>query len=121
MIDALRNIAGFGGESAPDVAKELAVEVRKQVARGENPRGQKWALTREGKQPLVNAAKAVSVRALGTRVVMRITGHHARHHFGAVWGKVKRELIPNERIPDPMVRAIERVLAKRFDKIMGGS
>lgn len=120
-VRRLRKLAGFGGASAEKVARALKSEVRKQVAAGLGPDGRPLQLTQEGKRPLQKADEAITVDAVGSTVVMRTMGHHARHHHGAVKGKIKRLLLPTADIPKPMVRAITRVMNGEFRKIMGDS
>lgn len=121
QIRRLRTLAGFGAASAPVVARAVKVESRKQVAAGLAPDGRPLQLTKEGKQPLRNAGQAITVRAVGSTVLMVIKGHHARHHLGFAKGKIKRPLIPTDEIPAPMTRAIERVVTGEFEQIMGVS
>jgi len=116
-VRRLRELAGFGGKSAPLVAKAVEAETRKNAARGVGPDGKPWQLTKEGKKPLQDVVP--EVRAVGTTVVMRLKGHRARHHIGAVQGKIKREILPNKRIPETMTRAIDKVITGEFGRIMG--
>ncbi len=113
----LRELGGFGGKSATLVARAVEADSRKQSARGVGPDGKPWPLTKTGQRPLQDVAAVV--RAVGTTVVMRLKGHRARHHLGAVRGKIKREILPNKRIPEQMTRAIDKVITGEFQRIMG--
>lgn len=116
-IRRLRELAGFGGRSAPLVARAVEAESRKASARGVGPDGKPWQLTKAGKKPLQNVVPVV--RAVDTAVVMRLEGHRARHHLGIAKGKIRREILPSERIPDQMVTAIDKVITDEFERIMG--
>lgn len=120
QIRRLRSMKGFAKEVAPEVAEALKVELDAQIARGVGPDGKPWQLTESGKQPLRNAAKAVSVTAVGSVVVARVEGHEAYHHRGQTRGNVVRQILPSRRIPEPFTRAITKVLDRRFAERMGG-
>ena len=115
----LRELGDIAEDVAPDVAGAVEDELAKQIERGVGPDGRAWALTRDGRKPLRNAASALTVRAIGTVIVTQLGGPEARHHLGAVRGKVRRAILPTRRIPDPMVRAIRRVIEQRFERTMG--
>ncbi len=119
QIARLRKLGNLTRDAAPAVAQAVKSESTRQVARGVGPDGQPWALTKTGERPLQAAANAITVAVVGTTVILRLTGHHARHHFGAVKGKIKRLILPTAEIPDPFIRAITRVLTGEFHKIMG--
>lgn len=116
-IRRLRELGGFGGKSAPLVARAAEAGFRERAARGVGPDGKPWQLTKTGDKPLQNVVPVV--RAVGTVVVMRLEGHRARHHLGAIKGKIKREILPNKRTPETMARAIDEVITGEFQRIMG--
>jgi hypothetical protein len=120
MIDRLHRLEGLTTLSAPKVAVAVEAEVRDQISQGVGPDGVPWKKTKEGKTPLQNAASALTVRPIGSVVLLRLTGPEAKHHLGAVKGKIKRPIIPTGKIPDPMTRAIERVVTGEFRRITEG-
>lgn len=120
QIARLKSLTSLGKDAAPVVAAAVKKDTAKQVASATGPDGRAWKLTKDGRVPLRNAAAHVQVTAVGNVVLMRLEGHHARHHLGAVRGKVKREIIPTERMPDPMTKTIERVITGEFERVMGG-
>jgi hypothetical protein len=119
-IAQLRELGGMVERAAPAVATVLEQELLAQVARQEGPDGTKWKPTEAGTPALQGTAKSLTVRAVGTVVVARLTGRHARHHLGAVRGKVKRPILPSGKIPAPATKAIERVVTAEFRRTMGG-
>jgi len=119
QIDALRSLSKITTVVAPSVAFAAKREIVAQIARGQGPDGKPWKLTKAGTVPLRGAAEGVTVSAVGSVIVIRVDGHHARHHLGAVKGKIKREIIPNRRIPGPLSRAIRRVVVREFRSTMG--
>ena len=121
QIKRLRALAepdGLLGRSAVNVARQVKFDIVRQVAAGEDPDGKKWKLTKQGKQPLQNAGQSVAVTARGTTVTIVISGRHARHHLGAVKGKVVRKVIPSRRMPGLMARSIKTVITRQFSQIM---
>ena len=120
MIGRLRDLEDLPEVVAPEVADAVRDELEKQVARGVGPDGRPWKLTRDGRRPLRGAAKATSIKAIGSVVVMDLGGPEARHNLGAVRGKVRRPVLPTRRIPDPMVRAIRRVVEQRAIRMLEG-
>ena len=106
--------------SAPQVAKAAKAEMIKQVRKQQGPDGRAWPKSKTGERVLVRAGNVVRVSAVGSVVVMTLEDHYARHHLGAVKGKTKRPILPTERIPDPMVKAITSVVTQEFFAVMGG-
>lgn len=106
--------------AAPDIAKELEAEIRKNVAAAQGPDGTPWKPTESGAAPLKNAAEHVTVRALGSVILAKVTGVEARHHKGQVKGGTRRPIIPVRSIPEPLTKAIKRVLGEKFQDVMGG-
>lgn len=119
-IARLRALPKLAREAAPDVAHELESELRKQIAAGEGPDGAKWEPRKDdGGKPLVGAAKALRIAAVGTTVIARLVGPEARHNSGRARGGVKRQILPSKQLPRPLVLAIKRVLTDRFRETMG--
>ena len=119
MKRRLRELGDIAEDVAPEVAEAVHDELTKQIRRGVGPDGRPWKLTRDGRQALRNADKALNVRAIGSVVVTSLGGPEARHHLGAVRGKVRRPILPTRRIPNPMTRAIRRVVERKFEHVMG--
>lgn len=120
QIRRLRELGKLVADAAPAVADAVGRELEQQIERGVGPDGTPWQLTQDGRQPLRGAARAVRTRALGNVVIVEVTGVEARHHLGAVRGKVKRPIIPTRSIPQPVAVAITKVIGERFDRTMGG-
>jgi hypothetical protein len=72
-----------------------------------SPDGTPWQKTKAGEQPLQNAAKALTVVAVGNTVVATLRGPEALHHLGAVKGHIRRQILPTRAIPDSAVKALE--------------
>jgi hypothetical protein len=120
QIRRLRSVQGLAKDAAPFVADALKEEIDAQIARGQGPDGRPWVRTDEGRAPLKNAAKAVTVKALGATIVARVEGPEAYHHRGQTRGNIVRPIIPTGRLTAPFTRAIKRVLAERYASLMGG-
>lgn len=84
---------------------------------GRTPEGEPWPLTVEGTVALRGAADALQVRAAGaSRLVARIDGRYAFHHFGAQFKPVRRQL-PAGAMPAELGNAIRAGLAAPFHAI----
>jgi hypothetical protein len=120
-IRRVRELGTLTKDVAPEIAVAVHSELSTQIARGVGPDGRKLEPTKDGKQPLRNAAKALRTRAIGTRVVAVLEGPEALHHLGRAKGGVRRPILPTSKIPDPMSRAIAKTITARFRKTMGGA
>lgn len=120
MIAKLRALGTMLPDAAPEIAQAVERELGAQVASGLGPDGTPLRPTKDGRQPLVNAARAIRVRAIGTVIVTKVEGHHALHHLGRARGGVRRPLIPTEGTPAPVARAIKKTLDARFAQTTGG-
>lgn len=112
--------SGFVRKAAPAVAKAAEDETRAQLASGRSPSGKAWQPTKEGKRPFPHAGRTLTVRAVGSVILWKLTGHEALHNEGRVKGKVTRRMLPTGRLSAPVVAAIKRVLGERFNEAMGG-
>jgi hypothetical protein len=112
------------GEATPEFAKDGAAALQdvleQNIALGRGPDGEKWQLTADGQQPLMGARRGLRVRAVGTRIVATLSGYHANHHLGKTRGNIARPILPSRKLSAPAAKALERVFAERFRKIMGG-
>jgi hypothetical protein len=102
-IRSLSDTSGF----AEIAADKLREDIEENIELGIGPDGTAWQPTKEGKQPLQNAAKTLSVVASGNTVVATLRGPEALHHLGAVKGHIRRQILPTRAIPDSAVKALE--------------
>jgi hypothetical protein len=125
MIRRLRECGSMVDRMAPAVAVAAKREVIATASAQERPDGKAWAPGKDGQPVLRGVAGALQATAVGTRVVLRLDGHYARHHVGAVRGgkkgSLRRQILPTGTMPAPMTRAIERVAEDEFKKTMGGA
>ena len=123
QIARLQAVANLPRLAAPACAAELRVVMERQVNAGVNPQGEEWApRKKDGAQPMQNAAQALTVVPIGSKVFARLKGVEVLHHRGLAKGGVKRVVIPTREVPmsEPMVRAILSGLEETFDLTMGG-
>lgn len=120
MLERLRKLPELGTEAAPSVADAVRDQLEKTIDAGTTAEGKSWERTKDGKQPLRNAAKALAVVAVDSTIFARLTGHIARHHLGRARGGVVRQILPTEGIPSGMAKAIKTVLVEEFEDVMGG-
>ncbi|AKF06075.1 hypothetical protein DB32_003224 [Sandaracinus amylolyticus] len=121
MIERVRKLPSLPREAAPKVARAVEGELRAQIARGQSPDGKPWQPTQDGRQPLRNAATALSVRVAGNVIVATIEGVYARHHHGWVRGGVRRQILPLTTMSDSMARAVRGAVVDEFRKTMRGA
>jgi len=120
MIDKVAKLGALPEECAPIVAERLHDITVENIAAGVGPDGKPWALTKEGKRPLQNAAKALSHGAVGTVAILRLQGPEVRHHSGTARGQITRRILPTRTLTAPVVEAIRRATAEKFREIVEG-
>ncbi len=118
QLAILRELGSLATSVAPLVAREVRKDILEHVKDGVDPEGKPWKKTKDGHTPLQNTDENLRVRVFGSRVVATLEGRHARHHLGAVSGRVQRKILPTRSIPDTMARAIKRVADAEFRKIV---
>jgi hypothetical protein len=114
MLEALRELHGLQERIAKLSAPRVEEAVRAQAAAGLDPEGRPWTPTKDGRRPLVHAANAIHVDALGDIVVIVLTGKEVFHHFGT--GRVAaRRIIPDGEVPERIRRIIADVAGEVFE------
>lgn len=119
MIAKIRSLPQLAKEAAPEVARALRGDLEEQINKGTDPEGKPWKLTQEGEKPLKNAAKALRVTHLGSRVIFALEGVEARHSLGRVKGGERRQILP-ETLPASWSETIQEVVSDAFDRHMRG-
>lgn len=115
MIRRLRAIGRMAKDGATDAAREFEAELKRSLAAGVAPGGAAWQATKAGGRPLKRAAAAVTVTAVGSVVLARLTGHHVWHHFGTA--KVpQRQQLPTGALPGSLGDAIKRGLVNFWNR-----
>lgn len=117
-IERVKGLGKLATTAAPEVARELRAEILSNVERGVGPDGRRWAPTEDGHLPLRNTASELTVAAAGPLVVARLEGVHARHHLGAVRGRIARPILPST-LTKPLVAACERAVLSAARRTMG--
>jgi hypothetical protein len=120
MISSLRKL----GKAPADVAKEAAPLVEKALrataAAGTDPEGRAWApRKRGGGRVLVNAAAAISTKAIGPLVVTTLEGVEVFHQHSK---SHQRRIIPDggAGTPESVAAAIDEAASRVFARAMGG-
>jgi hypothetical protein len=116
MVAKIKAVGLIPTEVAPAVADALRDQLVANISAGVDPSGKPWELTKDGKVPLRNAAASLTVKAVGSVVLAKLTGPTALHHLGRARGHVRRQILPNGRLPQPMTAAIKVVIDKAFAK-----
>lgn len=117
ITQALNGIAAVDGY-AVEAAKAVDAHLASTIAAGTTPSGEAWQAKEDGSKPLRNAKKAVTVRAVGSSVVIELKGVEVFHQYGAGASPV-REIIPKE-VDEKLGQAIRRGVVKGFEKKTGG-
>lgn len=103
-IDNLRSINGLVEAAAEELAPVVKQQLVDCYSKGQSPYGDAWPLTKDGHQPLKNAAENVRVSAIGNTIVVSISDQYVFHNYGA--GSPKRTLLPEGGLPPRMGDAI---------------
>lgn len=119
MIAKIRAVGGLPGAAAHEAAPLVEAAVKKTAAAGTTPDGQPWKPTKDGGRPLVNAAAALSAKAIGTVVQVTLKGVEVIHNFGDKRNP-KRQILPDggAGIPKGIVDALVEGANRAFAKIM---
>jgi hypothetical protein len=104
MIAMARSMATLAQDAAPIAARYVETSLRTTAAAGQAPDGTPWSMKKDGGHALKNAAAAISVKAVGTVLLVILRGHHVYHHFGA--GVPRRQIIPQGSMPAKLGNAI---------------
>lgn len=120
MIGRLRAVRGLARAAAPAIAEELERELAANIDAGVGPDGESLKPTAKGDRPLKHAVRALSVKAVGTVILARLTGPEAKHHLGIARGHIARRILPTRKIPSPVTASIGRILSAKFMDIMKG-
>lgn len=118
QIARLRKFGVAGVELAPAAAEELEKQLLANAAAQIGPDGTPWPATKDHSAPLRNVGSHLSVVAVGSRVVARLTGWYVNQSTGWTRGNVARPIMPSRKMSAPMAKAIQIALGKRFRKIM---
>jgi hypothetical protein len=97
MIATARSMATLAKDAAPIAARHVEAQLKATASAGAAPDGTKWPDTKKGERALKNAAEAIRVQAVGTVILIVLTGYHVYHHFGA--GVPRRPIIPQGSMP----------------------
>jgi hypothetical protein len=87
-----RAVAGSGPDMAQRASEIMLGEIQKAVSEGRSVDGTPLEPKKDGSQPLVNAAAAITARGIGNVAVITLTGVEVFHHFGAGRNPVRRIL-----------------------------
>ncbi len=123
MIRKVRALPGLAERAADDVSDAVKASIEQTITAGTTSEGEAWKPRKlDGGRPLADAAKALYVAPVGTRIYARIAGHIGRHHHGRVKGGLARPILPTtSKLPKDMSRAIRDVLVDHFNQTMKGA
>lgn len=120
LIERVSTLPKVVNAAMPEIAREWKRKLQATVAASTTPTGEPWADKKKGEgKPLVGAARdgTLGVAEVGNVIYVRLSGVEARHHRGAVRGKVARQIIPRGSTLPPAFRDIViRMLRKHFHR-----
>lgn len=106
-IQSLRTVP----QAIPEMAKALVPVIEGECASAVKEQraldGYKWRPTKDGHAALQGAMGALTVRAIGTRIVLTLTGHEVFHQFGT-HRTPQRPILPIGGMPDKLGNAIRK-------------
>lgn len=114
QIDRLRALGTVARDVAPEVAAALRAQLERNIAAAVGPDGEAWQRNADGSKPLRTAARALTVRAIGSVVLATLTGHVAMHHLGTAAGRIRRRILPTRKLNAPMIAAIREAIVRRL-------
>ena len=125
LNELLESFAALG--TLPEDAAKLAVPyvdkaVKATAAAGTDPDGRPWPEKKGGGRALVNAAAALSTKALGPVVQVTLVGPEVIHNFGDT-RVPRRQILPDggAGIPANVGAALEHAAADAFRAATGGT
>lgn len=116
MIASARALAILHKDGLPAAAREVERQLKMTASAGQSPAGVTWVTKKDGGRALVNAAAAISTIAIGTSIVIILTGKEVFHHFGA--GVPLRQVIPVGSIPAKLGNAIRLGFVEPFRQLV---
>lgn len=120
IIARVRRLPDMIDNATQDMVQTIESEIQRTIDAGTTPYGVPWKPRDiDGGKALRNAFAAVTVKAAGGTIYIRITGIDARHNNGQVRQSVKRQVIPRKVLPDAWVKRLTEVLTKRFAESTG--
>lgn len=121
MIARIKALRSLATRAAPAVAQRVEQLLDAQIGAGQTPDGAAWAPRKDGGRALVHAAKAITVRAVGTVVLVRLSGPEAIHNQGTK-KYPRRQIIPGRSgLPTTWGQALKDELGKVFRQTIGGA
>lgn len=127
IIKQLESLGALGLAAAPDCAIAVKNLIDARIAAGIDIYGVPFIPKADGSQPLVHAAKAVTVTTQGKRIIIRVSGWEARHSYGGVRGGIARPIAPTKTsvkkrgVPPAIFEAIKAVLDAHESRLMRGA
>jgi len=119
MIASLRSLSTLPKDAAAAGAPLVEAELRATAAAGQAPDGTPWApRKKDGGRAMANAANAITVRAVGTTILITLRGPEVYHHFGAA-GKPPRRVIPMGSMPKRIGDAVRLGFVQPWRKVKG--
>jgi phage gpG-like protein len=110
--------------SVPDLARKVAEKFRevtlRNVQAGLAPDGTSWKLRLDGQRALQTAANSLTFTSIDNVIVVRVRGHVGLHHLGRGRGRILRQVIPTDEIPQPAVDAIKEVVIEELQGVISG-
>jgi len=118
FIKQLKSLDKFTRQVVDEAGNALEREVLASASRQQAPTGAAWTASKTGERVLRNVASNMRKTISGDVVTLTLSGHYARHHLGAVKGKIQRRILPSRNVPKPISGAIAQAITREFEKVM---
>lgn len=116
MIARLRGFPDAIRAEAPAIAKRVQAAVEEDIAAGRAPTGTPWKPKKGGGRALVHAAKALTVKAIGTVILLTLEGPEVFHNFGTHKVPARPILPSSSSVPLKLGQAIRLGVVEAFRK-----
>jgi hypothetical protein len=129
FIERVKSLGTATQDIAAAAVAPVRDVVRESAAAGRSPNGATWAPGKEGQPVLVNAAKAVECRAIGSTLQLRLVATETGSQKAQAiqhWGTKKmpaRPILPEAGValPKPIVDALTKTAGEVLARKMGAA
>lgn len=104
----------------PDkLAPAVKAHLLESYQHGTDPDGNAWQRTKTGQAPNITGS-ALTVVAVGQRVIVRLRWHDALHSKGKARGRVQRRLTPAGAVPPKLAERMQAIVRAELARATGG-
>ena len=113
-IERLAELGALPAVVAAAAVDPLRAQLTANIDAGVGPGGKAWPLTADGRKALRNAAAALTVSSSGPTLIATLTGVEAKHNYGKVKGKIKRQILPTRGTIGGVAKILQAVAVQKW-------